>query len=54
MPKIKTKKIYKNIPKEIIEYLKTNNILYTDSNQNYHYTVKQKGLYLQPSALAYT
>ena len=54
MPKEKTKKNYKNIPKEITEYPKTNNILYTDGNRSYYYTVKQEGLFLQPPALAYT
>jgi len=30
MPKVKTKKFCKNIPKEITEYPKTDIILYTD------------------------
>jgi hypothetical protein len=55
MPKAKTKKISKKVPKEITEYPNANNILYTDGNRSYYYTVIQEGLYPQPPAvLAYT
>ena len=45
MPKIKAKKTHENIPREITEYPKTDNILYTDSRRSYYYTVIQEGLY---------
>ncbi|CAB4446429.1 unnamed protein product [Rhizophagus irregularis] len=54
MPKAKTKKICKKVPKEITEYPNANNILYTDGNRSYYYTVIQEGLYPQPPVLAYT
>ncbi|RIA94186.1 hypothetical protein C1645_818476 [Glomus cerebriforme] len=55
MPKVKIAK--KNprpsLSKEITEYPKTNNILYTDGKQSYYYIIKQEGLYPQPPVLAY-
>src|SRR4051794_27495290 len=54
MPKIRTKKTCKNIPKEITEYPKTDDILYTDGKRSYRYSVKQEGLYPQPPVLAYS
>ncbi|RGB25659.1 hypothetical protein C1646_771421 [Rhizophagus diaphanus] len=54
MPKAKAKKICKKVPKEITEYPNANNILYTDGNRSYYYTVIQEGLYPQPPVLAYT
>ena len=54
MPKAKTKKTYKNIPKEISDYSKTDFILYSDGRRSYKYKVIQEGLYLQPPVLAYT
>jgi hypothetical protein len=54
MPKNKTKKTYENFPKEITEYPKMNDILYTDGRRSYHYEVELEGLYPKPPALAYT
>jgi hypothetical protein len=54
MPKIKSKKACKNIPKEITEYPKTDIVIYTDGRRSYHYRVKKEGLYPQPPVLAYS
>ncbi|RGB29802.1 hypothetical protein C1646_766157 [Rhizophagus diaphanus] len=54
MPKIKENVTLKNAPKKITEYPNTNIILYTNGRRSYHYTVKKKGLYSQPSVLTYT
>jgi hypothetical protein len=43
-----------SLSKEITEYPRTNDILYTDSKRSYHYIVEQEGLYHQPPVLAYT
>lgn len=54
MPKDKTRRISKNIPKEITEYPRTNSILYTDGKRSYHYEVEQEGIYPKPPNLVYT
>ncbi|RIA84729.1 hypothetical protein C1645_831815 [Glomus cerebriforme] len=55
MPKVKIakKNLRPSLSKEITEYPKTNNILYTDGKRSYYYTIKQEGLYPQPPVLAY-